>query len=109
MVGFFVLLYGRFTCNSILCSKLIALGRPSRDEKATLPSRNGDISLYSLVHRARDSSSPFFTDKKSGSPYVSRHVALHDYYFINSNSSGIKDLNCDHVKNHSKLISNLVV
>lgn len=56
------------TCNSMLCSKLIALGRPSRDEKATLPSRNGEMSLYSLVHSARDSSSPFLTDKKSGRP-----------------------------------------
>lgn len=56
------------TCNSTLCSKLMALGRPSNDEKATLPSRSGDMSLYSLVQRARDSSSPFFTDKKSGKP-----------------------------------------
>lgn len=60
----------------MLCSKFIALGRPSSDENATFPSRNGDMSLYSLVHNARDSSSPFFTDRKSGKPYVSRQVAL---------------------------------
>lgn len=56
------------TCSSELCSKLMALGRPSKDEKATLPSRSGDMSLYSLVQRARDSFSPFLTDKKSGKP-----------------------------------------
>lgn len=60
----------------MLFSKLYALGRPSSDEKATLPSRNGEMSLYSLIHMARVSSSPFFTDKKSGKPYVSRHDAL---------------------------------
>lgn len=66
-------------CNSTLFSKLYALGRPSSDEKATTPSRNGDISLYSLMHMARVSSSPFFTDKKSGKLYVSRQEALQEY------------------------------
>lgn len=71
---------GVYTCNSMLCSKLYALGLPSSVENATLPSRNGEISLYSLVQNARDSCSPFFpvrnSDKLSGKPYVSRHVAL---------------------------------
>lgn len=69
-----------YTCNSVLCSKLYALGLPSSVENATLPSRNGEISLYSLVQNARDSDSPFLlmrrSDKLSGNPYVSRHVAL---------------------------------
>lgn len=64
----------------MLCSKLYALGLPSSVENATLPSRNGEISLYSLVQKARDSDSPFLlirrSDKLSGNPYVSRHVAL---------------------------------
>lgn len=64
----------------MLCSKLYALGLPSSVENATLPSRNGEISLYSLVQKARDSESPFLlmrrSDKLSGNPYVSRHVAL---------------------------------
>lgn len=60
----------------MLCSKLYALGLPSSVENATLPSRNGEISLYSLVQNARDSDSPFLPSGKSGKPYVSRHVAL---------------------------------
>lgn len=66
-----------YTCNSMLCSKLYALGLPSRVENATFPSRNGEISLYSLVQNARDSDSPLLAPSgKSGKPYVSRHVAL---------------------------------
>jgi hypothetical protein len=56
------------TCNSKLWSKLKALGLPSSEEKAMLPSRNGEMSLYSLVHSALDSSSFFISDVESGNP-----------------------------------------
>lgn len=86
------------TCNSVLCSKLYALGLPSSVENATLPSRNGEISLYSLVQNARDSDSPFFpvrnSDKLSGKPYVSRHVALLDAVVIN----GVVNYVCKYVQ-----------
>ena len=50
--------YARPTCSSVLRSKLIPLGRPSKVEKAISPSLKGDISLYSLVHKAWASPSP---------------------------------------------------
>lgn len=41
-----------YTCNSGLESNEKADGLPSNVEKATLPPRSGDMSEYSLVHRA---------------------------------------------------------
>lgn len=46
------------TCKNRLWSKLYALGRPSKVEKATFPPVRGEISLNSSVHKAVFSSSP---------------------------------------------------
>lgn len=68
------------TCSTRLWSKLYALGRPSRVEKATLAPVRGDISLNSSVHRAVRSSSPGRMKVFASFPQVFLQEALQYWY-----------------------------